>query len=149
MIDNTMMHETLREIADHFRGLSEHMVYTSQARLRFARYVDALEKADSLLQQKLKPYESRRKQPCPKCGTPRPETWFGCYSKSIVFIKCRACDFKITGDTEIAAIRAWNAAGMEDPRPVPDLTNVIDQMVASMEGKDEHGDSDPDHPVDG
>ena len=52
-----------------------------------------------------RPYESRRKLPCPKCGTSRPETWFSCDK---VGVRCRSCGLEIWGKTEIKAIRAWN-----------------------------------------
>lgn len=61
-----------------------------------------------------KPYESRKKLPCPKCGTPRPEMVFiASTGKSYCGIKCRECKYSRYGDTEIAAIRAWNAEKRE------------------------------------
>lgn len=57
-----------------------------------------------------KPRESRIKLPCPKCGTPRPEMLFiAGAGKTYAGIRCRKCEYSRYGDTEIAAIRAWNA----------------------------------------
>lgn len=58
-----------------------------------------------------KPYESRKKLPCPKCGTPRPETWFSSsmLEDKKVGIKCRECGFAVWDKSEIQAIREWNS----------------------------------------
>lgn len=57
-----------------------------------------------------KPYESHAKLPCPKCGTPRPETWFG---GGMAGVRCRNCGLEVWSKTEIKAIRAWNAMKRE------------------------------------
>ena len=58
-----------------------------------------------------KPYESRKKLPCPKCGTARPEIGF---SVDMTVVRCRNCDLKVCSKTEIGAIRAWNAMKREE-----------------------------------
>ncbi len=56
-----------------------------------------------------KPYESRKKLPCPKCGAPRPHSVrIISTGKSYYGVRCRECEFARYGDTEIAAIRSWN-----------------------------------------
>lgn len=66
---------------------------------------DSEEQAAKRWNTRKKPYESKKKLPCPRCGTPHPQTWFS--SKGVGII-CSECDFARWGDSEIGAIRAWN-----------------------------------------
>lgn len=53
-----------------------------------------------------KPYESRRKLPCPKCGK-KPDMWYGTEGKQAII--CKDCSIgSIWSKTEIGAIRDWN-----------------------------------------
>lgn len=69
------------------------------------------EEAANIWNTRKKPYESRKKLPCPKCGTPRPETWFSSsmLEDKKVGIKCRECGFAVWDRSEIQAIREWNS----------------------------------------
>ena len=59
-----------------------------------------------ILYQKIKPRESRAKLPC-VCGRKNKETWYG--FDGTVGIYCPNCRRNAKGNSEIEAIRAWNA----------------------------------------
>lgn len=61
-----------------------------------------------ILQNKIKPRESRAKLPC-VCGRKNKETGYGYKDgKEYVVITCPECGLSVKGNSEINAIRAWN-----------------------------------------
>lgn len=61
-------------------------------------------------------HESRKKLPC-VCGRKRLNVAFGFAElRGKVFIQCPNCGKEAGGDSEIAAIRAWNASIKEEER---------------------------------